>query len=155
METWHCSVPGRILGMPTAIKSCNRISAPHGSSDRTFGLVFAGFFLVVGSVPLVRGGDVRRWALVLATSFLLAALVIPRVLAWPNRWWGKFSELLHHVTSPVALAVIYLVGIVPVGILRRLLGRDPLHLKSGSAGDTYWISRRPPARPDAGMERQF
>lgn len=95
------------------------------------------------------------WALSTGGVFALLAWVAPGLLAWPNRLWMKFGALLHRLTSPVALTAIYLIGIVPVGVLMRLLGKDPLRLQRAATGQTYWIPRTPPARADLRMKRQF
>ncbi len=120
-----------------------------------FGLVFAGFFLVIGLLPWLRGGPPQGWALAVAGGFAVLALVWPRVLAGPNRAWMKFGLLLHKVTSPVALAAIYVVGVVPAGLAMRLFGKDPLRLKRDPAAASYWIPRVPPAKAGPGMKRQF
>ncbi len=85
----------------------------------------------------------------------LLAMIRPRWLTWPNRIWTEFGLLLHKLTSPIALGLIYVIGIIPVGIALRLLGQDPLRLKSRSNLDSYWIHRTPPGRPDMGMKNQF
>ena len=51
----------------------------EGSSDRSFGLVFAAVFLLVAGWPLFRGEMPRWWALVAAALFGLVALTKPAV----------------------------------------------------------------------------
>lgn len=132
-----------------------RADVPDRKQERTFGFVFAAFFLVIAVVPRLQGAPFRTWAGLTAAAFALAAVAFPQLLAGPSRWWLKFGALLHRVTSPVAIAAIYLVGIAPVGVVRRLMGKDPLRLKRDPALDTYWILRSPPGRGDATMKRQF
>lgn len=143
-----------MLRLPTN-QGSTRDSSPEGSSNRTFGLVFAGFFLLLGNLPRLRGGPPRLWALAAAIAFGLLALIWPRALTWPNRVWTKFGLWWHKVTSPVALAAIYVVGVLPVGIVMRLVGQDPLRLKRLPEAETYWIKRTPPGRPDSRMKNQF
>ena len=140
---------------PSASFRINHGPAREGSSDRTFGLVFAGFFLVLGLVPWLKGGAPRFWALAVAGGIALVAMAFPPLLAWPNWLWTKFGRVLHRITSPLAITAIYVVAIVPTGLLMRLLGKDPLRLKSDSTAETYWIPRVPPARGDARMKNQF
>ncbi|MEY2877628.1 MAG: hypothetical protein RLZZ15_8 [Verrucomicrobiota bacterium] len=139
---------------PTSPESA-RAASVAGSSNRAFGLVFAGFFTVVGLLPLRHGAGGRGCAFVVAGIFLLLALAWPAALAWPNRLWTKFGELLHRVTSPVAITGIYLVGVVPAGVVMRLLGKDPLRLKRDPAAASYWIPRVPPVKAGPGMKHQF
>src|SRR5690242_7181532 len=67
-----------------------------GSSDRTFGLVFAGFFLIVALWPLIGGRPLRVWALGLALVFLATGVFAPRLLTPLNRIWARLGLLLHH-----------------------------------------------------------
>lgn len=143
-----------MLRIPPSPNSA-RNSSPAGTSNRTFGLVFAGFFLLIGVAPLPGGGSLRLWAVAVAVGFGIGALGFPALLARPNRWWRKFGELLHRITSPVALALIYVVGVVPPGLLMQMLGKDPLRLKRVPAASSYWIPRVPPGRAGAGMKNQF
>ena len=72
------------------------------SSDRAFGLVFTGVFVLVGFWPLWGGAGPRWWALGLAGLFLVASLAVPRLLSPLNRAWARFGQLLHRVSAPWA-----------------------------------------------------
>jgi hypothetical protein len=125
------------------------------SSDRSFGLTFTGFFLLVGLWPLVRGGPVRTWALVLATIFLVLLLVRPRLLAPLNRLWLRVGLLLHRVVNPLVMCVMFYGVITPMGLVMRWFGRDPLRLHLEPDVPSYWIERRPPGPAPDTMSNQF
>lgn len=133
-----------------------RHTAPvQGSTDRSFGLVFTAFFLIVGLLPLLHGHAVRFWALALAAIFLVLAMAIPHVLAPLNRVWTKFGLLLHSIVSPVALGILFYGVVTPTGLIMRLLGNDPLRLRFDRSAKSYWIVRSPPG-PDAdSLKNQF
>jgi len=42
--------------------------------------------------------------------------------------WLGFSQLLGSIVSKVLLSIVYIVFVVPVGIVRKLLGKDSLQL---------------------------
>lgn len=64
-----------------------------------------------------------------AMCLLVFAMVFPRGMA-PLAWfWYGFSAALGHVVSTVLLGIIYLCLLVPVGLFRRLLGKDAMRLK--------------------------
>jgi len=128
-----------------------------GSSDRTFGLVMAAGFALVGAAPMLhRGpGAVRWWSLALALAFLLVALVRPSLLAPLNRLWLRFGLLLARIVSPIGLALLYFTTIVPVGLLMRATGGDPLRLRRDPAATSYWIRRTPPGPAPESMKNQF
>jgi hypothetical protein len=126
-----------------------------GASNRSFGLTVALIFACVGFSPLVRGRPVRGWALVVAAGFLLGALALPRALAPLNRMWLTFGLLLHACISPVILALVFYTTVTPIGLVRRMLGNDPLRLRFDRDAVTYWIERHPPGPAPDTMPRQF
>lgn len=128
-----------------------------GSSDRSFGLVMAGFFTLVGSAPLLHAphDTVRYWALGLAFVFLLSAWLWTAPLAPLNRLWLRLGLLLFHVISPLALGLLFYATITPVGLLMRACGKDPLRLKREPAAASYWLPREPPGPPPESMKNQF
>lgn len=130
-------------------------SAPERGSERAFGIVFTVLFLVIGAWPLVRGGNPRLWALAVAAIFLLAALAAPKWLTPLNRLWMAFGLLLGKIISPIMLFLVYVVAVVPTGLIMRLRGKDPLHRRFDREAASYWVHRNPPGKPDETMGRQF
>ena len=126
-----------------------------GSSNRSFGFTFAIVFTIVALWPLVRGRSVRVWALIAAAAFLLAALALPRVLAPLSQLWLKFGLFLHACISPMIMGLVFYTTVTPIGLVRRLLGQDPLRLRFDSGAVTYWIERHPPGPAPDTMPRQF
>lgn len=127
----------------------------EGSSDRTFGLVFAGLFLAMAGWPLFHGEAIRWWSVGVAAVFALTALVNPGLLAGLNQLWIKLGVLLGKVVSPIALGILFYGVLTPVGVVIRLTGKDPLRLKFDPGADSYWIPRQPPGPPPDSMNNQF
>lgn len=126
-----------------------------GSSDRAFGLVFAGFFGLVSAWSWYRHGQPTWYLIAIGAVFLVLALTVPRVLAPLNRVWTAFGLLLHRVMNPVILAILYAVTIVPTGLCFRLLGKDPLGLRPAPNARSYWKDRRSGDGRRGGMRDQF
>ena len=126
-----------------------------GSSDRTFGFVFAVIFLVIGLAPLAGGTSVRIWASILAAVFLVLAIAWPASLGPLNRVWTRFGLLLHKIMSPLVMGVIFYFSITPIGLFLRLIGKSTLGLRPDPEMETYWIERRPPGPPPETMKNQF
>ena len=131
------------------------IAPVESSSNRSFGLVFTGFFLIVGLLPLLYGHSLRIWALALAGVFLVTALAAPSLLAPLNRLWTKLGLLLHRIVSPIALGILFFGVVTPTGLLMRLLGHDPLRLRLDKTATTYWIVRNPPGPAPESLINQF
>jgi hypothetical protein len=136
-------------------ENLHRDHTVEGSSDRAFGLVFAAVFAIVAAWPLLGGGGPRWWALTVAAAFVLLALLAPRWLAVPNRWWTRLGVLLGRVVSPIALAVLFYGAFAPMGAVLRLIGKDPLRLKRDREAASYWIRRDPPGPAPGSLTRQF
>jgi hypothetical protein len=121
-------------------------------SDRSFGLVMAAAFTVVALLPLRHRAPVRWWAVAVAVGLALLALVQPRVLAPLNAVWTRIGLLLNRVTSPILMAAVFFLGVLPTGLLMRAFGRDPMRRKRDAQAASYWIPR--PPEPGS-MSRQF
>lgn len=132
-----------------------RAEVIRGSSDRTFGLVFAAFFLLVGLAPLRHGGHIRIPALAVSGVFLLIALFRPALLRPINALWLKLGILLGRVVNPIVVSLLFFIVFVPAGVLLRLLGKDPLRLKPDYQKGSYWIDRNPPGPQPESLLRQF
>ena len=136
-------------------ESYQRKEDVQGSSNRSFGLVFAVVFAIVGIFPFAFGGAIRLWSLAVAALFLVLALAAPAILAPLNRLWLKFGLLLHRVVNPVVLGIMFFAVITPTGLLMRLFGKDPLRLKFDKSVKSYWITREPPGPAPESLKDQF
>ena len=48
--------------------------------------------------------------------------------------WLGFSQLLGTVVSKIILTIVYIIMVIPVGIFRRLIGKDSLQLSGFKKG---------------------
>jgi len=126
-----------------------------GSSDRAFGVVFTVVFLIIGLWPLMSSAGPRIWALVVAGLTLTAALAYPSVLAPLNRLWTRFGLLLHKVTNPLIMGLVFFLTVTPTALIMKMLGKDPLNRKIDRNAKTYWIDRSPPGPSPETMKNQF
>ena len=46
------------------------------------------------------------------------------------------------VVGTLALAIVYYLMVTPIGLVFRLMGRDPLHRRFDPSAATYWITRQ-------------
>jgi hypothetical protein len=125
------------------------------SKDRTFGLVFALFFALVGMFPILRGGTVRVWALGVSGIFLLAGVVLPSSLHPLNLAAAKLAEVLHRFVSPVVSGVFFFAILTPIAILARIFRKDSLHLSYDREAASYWVQRVKPGPEPSTMRNQF
>ena len=121
-------------------------------SERSTGFVFAGVCAIIGAfywdnlmVLAICAG--------LSLSFLILSLVAPFLLGPLNRVWFRFSLLVHKVMNPLILGLMFVVAIIPAGLIMRLK-RDPLRSKR-TEGKSYWIERAPKDPETHSMTNQF
>ncbi len=124
-------------------------------SEKSFGIVFAVVFGLIALKPLLDGLPPHLWAGAISAIFLLAAFVAKPLLRPLNVLWFKFGLLLYKVVNPVVMAILYYTTLVPIGLLMRLCGKDPLNRTFDPALKSYWIPRDPPGPEPETMKRQF
>jgi hypothetical protein len=133
----------------------DRPDAVKISSDRSFGLIFAGVFLAYGALK-VWGGHGFGWGVLgLGAAFALIAAVAPALLHPLNRVWFRFGLLLQRVMNPVVMGLLFFGTILPVGLTMRALGSRPLGLCFNAKADSYWIKRPPRDAHSATLTTQF
>lgn len=125
------------------------------ASDRSFGVVFTIVFTIIGLWPLINKGDPYLWALSIAGLLLIVAIVRPAWLAPANRLWMRFGLLLHKITNPLIMGLVFFLTVTPTGLIMRAMGKDPLNRKLDRAAKSYWIEREPPGPAPETMINQF
>ena len=108
----------------------------------------------MGLWPLVvRGMGPRWWAVALGVGLVGPALAMPRVLAPAHHLWMGLAEVLAWINTRLLLGVVFFGIVTPMGVVMRLLGKDPMRRKSDPSAVTYRVGRCP--RPATHMMRQF
>ena len=120
-------------------------------SNKSFGVVFFGVFLVISLYPLTYAGEIRIWSLIISFIFLFLGLLNSKILTPLNKLWFKFGIFLGKIISPLIMGVIFFFVVTPIGLIMRLLGRDLLNLKYNK-GKSYWIEK---SGPKSKMKNQF
>ncbi len=132
-----------------------REDGPKAGSERSFGIVFAVVFAIVGLWPLLDGGAARVWALIVAAVFLAAGLLTPSLLRPLNRLWFLFGMALHKVMSPLVMGFLFYLTITPIALIMRAIGKDPLHRQFDPQAKSYWVVRDPAGPAPETMRQQF
>ena len=100
-------------------------------------------------VSLVRLAAV----LALGAALVLLALVAPRALAPAHRAWMTLAAMLAWINTRILLGLVFYGVVTPIGLVMRLVGRDPIERRLDPARTSYRVLRVP--RPGAHMTRQF
>jgi len=87
---------------------------------------------------------VAVWALILflLASVAAAAALRPRWFRGYYRFTSKLGFRISQFAGYVVLAILFVFIITPLGLVMRLLGKDPLRLRRPSGVETYWSEIR-------------
>jgi hypothetical protein len=121
------------------------------SSNRSFGIVFFVVFLLIAIYPLTNGDEIRIWSLIISSIFLILAALNSKILTPLNKLWFKLGIFLGKIVSPLVMGVIFFFVVTPIGLIMRILGKDPLNLKY-NLNKSYWIKKND---PKSKMKNQF
>lgn len=124
-------------------------------TDRGFGLVFAGFFVIMAALSWWKGHVAWHYTLPTSVAFLVVALTVPKILNPLNRLWLKIGLLLYKVMNPLIMGLLFFVTITPIGLVMRMGGKDFLRMRMDKDAKSYWIDRTPPGPPPQSMKNQF
>ncbi|MDQ8202623.1 SxtJ family membrane protein [Pelagicoccus sp. SDUM812003] len=116
--------------------------------------LFAGLWLVFLSgfawIAYGRGYlAVAGVLLALALPFGALGLAAPRAIRWLYVATSLATYPIGFVISHLLLAVIYYLVVTPIGLLLKLLGKDPLQRRFEPVArrPSYWEKRGPPRSP--------
>lgn len=125
-----------------------RLTAAQG---RRFGVTVGGAFLAFTAIAWWRGhSNTANMLGALGLVLTVAGVAIPTHLGPVERAWMALAQAMSKVTTPVVMAIMYLGAITPVGMVRRVLGGNPL--VHAPQADSFWKARR---TGRSNMRRQF
>ena len=136
-------------------ENTNPTEAIEPGSDRSFGFVVGGILSAIGIYQYVMGSTVYGWILAPGAMLVLLGIVVPRILRPLNLAWMWLGILLGRIITPVIMLLVFIVSIVPIGLLLRLFGKDSLKLRPATEEVSYWIERSPPGPPPESLNDQF
>ena len=121
------------------------------SSNKSFGIVFSIFFLLISVYLLLNNDPIYYWSLFVSFIFLILGLMNSKILSPLNLLWFKFGILLGKIVSPVVMGIIFFLVVTPISILLKIFGKDVLNLKFNN-NKTYWIEKN---GTKSNMKKQF
>ena len=119
-------------------------------SNKSFGIVFFVFFLIIGLYPLINEDNIRIWSIVISIIFLILGLINSQILTPLNILWFKFGMLLGRFVSPIVMGLVFFLVVTPTGLIMKLFNKDLLNLKKKDK-ESYWIKRKSKSE----MKNQF
>lgn len=130
---------------------------PSARDLRIFiGVWFLAFWGIVGAWVGYKTGN---WSLAvgiwtIAGWFAVVGLLYPRAIRPVYTAWVAAAWPIGWLVGHLILAAIFFLVLTPIGMLMRLVGRDPMHRSFDRKADSYWIRRTTKSDP-ARYFRQF
>lgn len=122
---------------------------------RKFGLILSAIFMGAFGflLPILSEKSIPTWPWLVGTLIFIPTLVKPAWLKIIYHPWMKIGHILGWVNTRIILGVIFFGLIMPIGFIRRLLGKDSLGLTFDKNAKTY--RRQVPAQSIQHMEKPF
>jgi O-antigen/teichoic acid export membrane protein len=122
---------------------------------RHFALTTAAVFLGLFGLLLPWLGDLPwpLWPWMLAAVLALWGLIKPASLRPVYRGWMRFGQLANRITSPLILGLVFLLAILPIGVVMRLTGHDPMRRRMDPDAASYRVPSR--AIPRDSVEKPY
>jgi hypothetical protein len=117
-----------------------RLTAAEG---RKFALTVGTAFLVLAGISWWRDHLVIAWIFAgVGVALWVAGLAIPGRLRPLYAAWMGLAHAISRVTTPIFMGIVYFVVMMPVGLLMRAVGRNPIHHRA--ANGSFWMGRTGP-----------
>ena len=95
--------------------------------ERSFGISVGTVLLLIAALLAWRGRMPTAQVLGgVGAVLLVLGLTQPRLLKYPSAVWWKFAMILGYVNARVILTVAFAIVLTPLGLLWRVIGKDPL-----------------------------
>lgn len=112
---------------------------------RSFGLVVGTILVAIAVFVWWRRswelGAVVQGLAGLGGGLVVLGLVLPTVLRPVYRVWMALAVVLGFVMTRVILTLTYYLTFVPIGLVLRLMGKDPMDRTLQPGASSYWIQK--------------
>jgi len=121
---------------------------------RQFGLMVGGIFLLIGLWPFVwRQEPVRLWAVIVGVLLGIAGAAMPEALRQIYKGWMLIGHVLGWINTRIILGILFYGIVTPMGMVMKLMKRDPMRRDFDPKAVTYRVVRQP--RPASHMKNMF
>ncbi len=127
---------------------------PDRKDVRNFGLTFGVILTLVSGLLYYKGKPYYVYPLSIAVFFVFSGLFFTSLLNPLFRGWMRFAKALAWFNTQVILVLMFYLVVTPIGLVMRLVGKDPLQRKMEPDRDSYWEDKSLPKDPDQ-YKKQF
>ncbi|PWQ96365.1 SxtJ family membrane protein [Leucothrix arctica] len=141
--------------MQTMSNKMDTVAAETPKALREFGLIMAGMLILMFGIvfPWLFSFTTPYWPFIAAFVFAVVALLKSTLLTPVNRIWLKLSGVLGWINTRLIMGLMFFFLIVPMGLVLRLLGKDPLSNELLKDAKSYRVISR--VRSKEHLEKPF
>ncbi len=124
---------------------------PKSKQLQSFGKIALVASAVISLLLYLLKGVAIQWVLIIfAFGFIIFIISMISLKLTKMIYLGMILVTLPigWVVSFILLAIFYYLLLAPLGLIFRLMGRDPLCRKFDPKAKSYWLSRQPPKGPE-------
>ncbi len=100
-------------------------------------------------------GAAHLWLYGAAVVLFFWGMFSPYTLRPVYAGWMYFTRVVAFILTTVVLGLVFYIGVTGVGLLMRLLGKNPLDRKFDRSAASYWIRHQAGKFDPQHYERQF
>lgn len=115
---------------------------PDKKELRNFGLitgaltpVFFGLLL-----PWIFGHSFPKWPWIVGAILIVLGLALPKILMPVYKIWMTIGHYLGWINTRIILSIMFYLIILPVGTVRRLLGKDSMSRSFNKDQQSYRVT---------------
>jgi len=122
---------------------------------RKFGLTTGGILIGLFGllIPWIFDLNFARWPWIVGGGLAAAGLLLPMTLQPIYTVWMKFGNLMNWINTRLILGILFYLIFLPIGLLLRLLGKDPMFRKLEHSAPSYRVTSPPESKDN--VERPY
>ena len=108
---------------------------------KNFGLIWSAIFFIVALLPVLKGSEIRIWAIYVSLTFIITAFLCPEIYQKTRFYqvWLKFGEFLGKINSKIIIFILFYAIFLPIGLILKVLKKDLLAKKLDRSCSSYFI----------------
>ena len=103
----------------------------------TTGAIIIGLFGL--AIPWIFSLNYPKWPWILGGGLGAWALLAPATLQPVYAGWMKFGHLINWINTRLILGILFYGVFLPIGVVMRLFGKDPMHRKLDKTLASYRV----------------
>ena len=106
---------------------------------RKFGIVTGAILVVLFGliIPYLFSLNYPKWPWIISAVLVAWALLAPMTMKHLYRTWMRFGLVMNWINTRLILGILFYGMFMPMGLLFKLIGKDPMHRKLDKSISSY------------------